>query len=54
MAAHNLHDISKKTLGGVLPVVLNQFIDDGDGRHPGVVSVVKKLVLILHKLMGPH
>ena len=40
--AHKTHEVSKQTLGGFLPNVLNQVSDEGDGSHPGFVTSGKR------------
>ena len=51
MAAQNLHEFSKETLCEIIPAVINQFSDKGNGNHLGFVNFGLWGVLMVNKIM---
>ena len=49
--AYNVHPKSNQTLVDVLPAVLYQVGDEGDGIHTGFIKVGEQGVLMVQKLV---
>ena len=51
IASQNLREVSKQTLGGVLPTVINHIVYKGDVSDLGFVKVNDWGALMVHELM---